>query len=153
MLDRAAVIRLLEEAEAQQQGRYGHVSGAVSLSALEPMRSIPHRVVVLLGMDEQRLPRRDQRPSYDLMLQKPWRGDRDRRQEDRAILLEALQACSDHWIATYNAIDPRSGEERNPAAPLSDLLRCLERSYRTPEGQPITAWVLQQQLPLSLIHI
>ncbi len=148
MLDRAAVIRLLEEAEAQQQGRYGHVSGAVSLSALEPMRSIPHRVVVLLGMDEQRLPRRDQRPSYDLMLQKPWRGDRDRRQEDRAILLEALQACSDHWIATYNAIDPRSGEERNPAAPLSDLLRCLERSYRTPEGQPITAWVLQQQLPL-----
>ena len=144
MLDRAAVVRLLEEAEMQQQGRYGHVSGAVSLSALEPMRSIPHRVVVLLGMDEQRLPRRDQRPSYDVMLQQPWRGDRDRRQEDRAILLEALQACSDHWIATYNAIDPRSGEERNPAAPLSDLLRCLERSYRTAEGEPITAWVLRQ---------
>ena len=148
MLDRAAVVRLLEEAEMQQQGRYGHVSGAVSLSALEPMRSIPHRVVVLLGMDEQRLPRRDQRPSYDVMLQQPWRGDRDRRQEDRAILLEALQACSDHWIATYNAIDPRSGEERNPAAPLSDLLRCLERSYRTPQGQPLTTWVLQQQPPL-----
>ena len=147
-LDRAAVVRLLEEAETQQQGRYGHVSGAVSLSALEPMRSIPHRVVVLLGMDEQRLPRRDQRPGYDLMLQQPWRGDRDRRQEDRAILLEALQACSDHWIATYNAIDPRSGEERNPAAPLSDLLRCLERSYRTAEGEPITTWVLQQQPPL-----
>ncbi|MGB0278528.1 MAG: hypothetical protein ACPF98_07125, partial [Prochlorococcaceae cyanobacterium] len=147
-LDRAAVVRLLEEAEAQQQGRYGHVSGAVSLSALEPMRSIPHRVVVLLGMDEQRLPRRDQRPGYDLMLQQPWRGDRDRRQEDRAILLEALQACSDHWIATYNAIDPRSGEERNPAAPLSDLLRCLERSYRTEAGEPITTWVLQQQPPL-----
>ncbi|NBQ37667.1 MAG: hypothetical protein EBU42_08995, partial [Synechococcus sp.] len=100
------------------------------------------------GMDEQRLPRRDQRPGYDLMLQQPWRGDRDRRQEDRAILLEALQACSDHWIATYNAIDPRSGEERNPAAPLSDLLRCLERSYRTEAGEPITTWVLQQQPPL-----
>jgi len=151
LLDRAAVVRLLEDAEAQQQGRYGHVSGAVSLSALEPMRSIPHRVVVLLGMDEQRLPRRDQRPGYDLMLQQPWRGDRDRRQEDRAILLEALQACGDHWIATYNAIDPRSGEERNPAAPLSDLLRCLERSYSTPEGQPITAWVLQQQPPLPAL--
>ena len=151
LLDRAAVVRLLEEAETQQQGRYGHVSGAVSLSALEPMRSIPHRVVVLLGMDEQRLPRRDQRPGYDLMLQQPWRGDRDRRQEDRAILLEALQACSDHWIATFNAIDPRSGEERNPAAPLSDLLRCLERSYRTAEGEPITAWVLQQQPPLPAL--
>ena len=151
LLDRAAVVRLLEEAETQQQGRYGHVSGAVSLSALEPMRSIPHRVVVLLGMDEQRLPRRDQRPGYDLMLQQPWRGDRDRRQEDRAILLEALQACSDHWIASFNAIDPRSGEERNPAAPLSDLLRCLERSYRTAEGEPITAWVLQQQPPLPAL--
>ena len=145
MLDRAAVVRLLEEAEMQQQGRYGHVSGAVSLSALEPMRSIPHRVVVLLGMDGS-----------------GYRGGINARYDDAAtalagrsrsstggsaILLEALQACSDHWIATYNAIDPRSGEERNPAAPLSDLLRCLERSYRTPQGQPLTTWVLQQQPP------
>ena len=65
--------------------------------------------------------------------------------------LEALQACSDHWIASFNSIDPRSGEERNPAAPLSDLLRCLERSYRTAEGEPITAWVLQQQPPLPAL--
>ena len=147
-LDRDAVVRLLEEAEAQEQGRYGHVSGAVTLSALEPMRSIPHRVVVLLGMDEQRLPRRDQRPGYDLMLQQPWRGDRDRRQEDRAILLEALQACSEQWIATYTASDPRTGEERNPAAPLNDLLRCLERSYRTSTGVPITEAVVQHCSPL-----
>ena len=147
-LDSAAVVTLLEEAEAQEQGRYGHVSGAVTLSALEPMRSIPHRIVVLLGMDEERLPRRDTRAGFDLMLRQRWRGDRDRRQEDRAILMEALQACTQHWIATFTAIDPRSGEERNPAAPLSDLLRCLESSYRTPAGEPITTLVVQQRQPL-----
>lgn len=153
LLDGAAVVALLEEAEAQEQGRYGHVSGAVTLSALEPMRSIPHKVVVLLGMDEQRLPRRDTRAGFDLMVRQPRRGDRDRRQEDRAILLEALQACTHHWIATYTSIDPRSGEERNPAAPLSDLLRCLESSYRTTGGEPITTLVHQQAEPLPPLAV
>jgi exodeoxyribonuclease V gamma subunit len=150
-LSREAVIRLLEEAEAEEQGRYGHVSGAVTLSALEPMRSIPHPVVVLLGMDEQRLPRRDYRPSFDLMARHPWRGDRDRRQEDRGILLETLQACRSHWIATYTGIDPRTAEQLNPAGPLADLLSSLERSYRTATGEAITAWVLRQAEPLATL--
>ncbi|MFZ4803759.1 MAG: exodeoxyribonuclease V subunit gamma [Synechococcus lacustris] len=150
-LDREAVTRLMEEAEAQEQGRYGHVSGAVTLSALEPMRSIPHRVVVLLGMDDQRLPRRDNPASYDLMALEPWRGDRNRRQEDRAMLLEALQACRDQFIATYNGSDPRTGEARNPAAPLAELLASLERSFRGPGGQPIGPLLVHQAEPLRPI--
>ena len=32
-------------------GRFGHRSGALTVSALEPMRAIPHRVIVLMGLD------------------------------------------------------------------------------------------------------
>ena len=147
-LEREAVVLLLEEAEAQEQGRYGHVSGAVTLSALEPMRSIPHRVVVLLGMDEERLPRPDHSPQYNLIAAKPWRGDRSRRQEDRAILLETLQASRHHWIATFTGTDPCTGEQRNPAGPLADLISCLASEYRSSAGKPITDLLLRYAAPL-----
>jgi exodeoxyribonuclease V gamma subunit len=150
-LSRDAVLLLLEKAEAKEQGRYGHVSGAVTLSALEPMRSIPHRVVVLLGMDEERLPRPDQLTEYNLMGHQPWRGDRSKRMEDRAILLETLLACRDHWIATYTGTDPRTGEARNPASPLADLLSCIATEYRSTTENPLTHYLLHQAPPLRPI--
>ena len=147
-LERRAVQTLLEEAEGQEQGRYGHVSGAVTLSALEPMRSIPHRVVVLLGVDADRLPRRDDAAPYDLMALQPWRGDRSRRQEDRGILLEALLACRDQFIATYTGRDACSGAELEPAGPLADLLRAVETGFRAADGGPVLPLVHRQAPPL-----
>ena len=147
------MVLLLEEAEAQEQGRYGHVSGAVTLSALEPMRSIPHRVVVLLGMDEERLPRQDNFANYNLMARNPWRGDRSRRQEDRAILLETLQACRHHWIATYTGTDPRTGEEQNPAGPLADLISCLTTQYRCSDGTAIKDLLVRRAPPLRPLPV
>ena len=146
LLDRQAVQTLLEEAEGQDQGRYGHVSGAVTLSALEPMRSIPHRVVVLLGLDADRLPRRDDPAPFDLMARQPWRGDRSRRQDDRGILLEALLACRDHCIATYTGRDACSGAELEPAGPLADLLRAVDTGFRSSDGGPVLP-LLQRQAP------
>jgi len=150
LLDRQAVRTLLEEAEGQDQGRYGHVSGAVTLSALEPMRSIPHRVVVLLGLDADRLPRRDEPAAFDLMARHPWRGDRSRRQEDRGILLEALLASRDHLIATYTGRDACSGASLEPAGPLADLLRAIDTGFRADDGQSVLPWVQRQAPPLPL---
>lgn len=147
-LDRQAVRALLEEAEGQDQGRYGHVSGAVTLSALEPMRSIPHRVVVLLGLDADRLPRRDDPAPFDLMARQPWRGDRSRRQEDRGILLEALLACRDHLIATCTDRDACSGAALEPAGPLTDLLRAIDTGFRAADGTSVLPLVERQSPPL-----
>ena len=41
-LDIAVVISVLEEALSTESGRFGHRSGALTISALEPMRAIPH---------------------------------------------------------------------------------------------------------------
>ena len=139
-LDAAAVRRLMQDGIRDRQGGYGHHSGAITLSALEPMRSIPHRVVALLGMDEQRLPRREPRSGFDLIARSPQPGDRDRRQEDKALLLEALLASRGWLVATYNGSDPRTGDALNPAAPLADLITALERGFHradTPD-QPLT---------------
>ena len=65
------------------------------------MRSVPHRVVCLLGLDDGAFPRKAPRDGDDLMLADPHVGDRDSRTEDRQLLLDALMAAqrpADHHL-------------------------------------------------------
>ena len=61
------VAELLGERLSEGSGRFGHRSGALTISALEPMRAIPHKVVVLLGLDAGVFPRQRQRPGFHLL--------------------------------------------------------------------------------------
>ena len=72
------------------------------------MRSVPHRVVCLLGLDDGVFPRKSPRDGDDLMLDDPHVGDRDARTEDRQLLLDALLAATDHLIVTYTGNDERT---------------------------------------------
>ena len=47
-LDIAVVLEVLNEALSVDSGRFGHRTGSLTISALEPMRAIPHKVIVLM---------------------------------------------------------------------------------------------------------
>ena len=72
------------------------------------MRSVPHRVVCLLGLDDGVFPRKAPRDGDDLMLDDPHVGERDARTEDRQQLLDALMAATDRLIVTYTGNDERT---------------------------------------------
>ena len=76
------------------------------------MRSVPHRVVCLLGLDDGAFPRKAPRDGDDLMLDDPHVGDRDARTEDRQLLLDALMAATDRLIITYTGNDERTNVAR-----------------------------------------
>ena len=69
-------------------------TGHLTVCTLEPMRSVPHRIVCLLGLDDDAFPRKAPRDGDDLLLDDPWIGERDPRSEDRQLLLDALMAAS-----------------------------------------------------------
>src|SRR6202008_2326675 len=54
-------------------------TGHLTVCTLVPMRSVPHRVVCILGLDDGEYPRRARRDGDDLMLAEPHVGDRDPR--------------------------------------------------------------------------
>ena len=81
------------------------------------MRSIPHKVVCLLGLDDGSFPRHIERDGDDLTAQDPRVGDRDARSEDRQLLLDALLAARQHLVITYSGHDERSNQPRPPAVP------------------------------------
>ena len=103
-------------------------TGHLTICTLHPMRTVPHRVVCLLGLDDTAFPRRSPRDGDDLMIEERRPGERDPRSEDRQMLLDALMAARDHFVITYTGRDERTNEERPPAVPVSELLDAIERT-------------------------
>ena len=98
------------------------------------MRSIPHKVVCLLGLDDGSFPRHIERDGDDLTAQDPRVGDRDARSEDRQLLLDALLAAREHLVITYSGHDERSNQPRPPAVPVGELFDVVDHTVRTAVG-------------------
>jgi exodeoxyribonuclease V gamma subunit len=115
--------------------RANFCTGHLTVCTLVPMRSIPHRVVCLLGLDDGSFPRHIERDGDDLTTLSPRVGDRDVRSEDRQLLLDALLAAGDNLIITYSGRDERSNLHRPPAVPVGELLDVIDHSARGAKGQ------------------
>ena len=100
-LDVTVAAEVLSEALSADSGRFGHRSGSLTVSALEPMRAIPHKVIVLMGLDGQAFPRRDQRPGFHLLEQQRRLGDPRCGDQDRYVLLEALMSARQHLMISW----------------------------------------------------
>ncbi|MGH9056898.1 MAG: exodeoxyribonuclease V subunit gamma [Acidimicrobiales bacterium] len=110
-------------------------TGDVTVCTLVPMRSVPHRVVCLLGLDDGTFPRHTERDGDDLLVADPRVGDREASSEDRQLLLDALLAATGHLIVTYSGRDERTNHPRPPAVPVSELLDVVDRTVRTATGE------------------
>jgi exodeoxyribonuclease V gamma subunit len=135
---RALLGERLEGRPTRANFRTGHLT----ICTLVPMRSVPHRAVCLLGLDDAVFPRRRPRDGDDLMLDDPHVGDRDARAEDRQLLLDALMAATDRLIVTYTGNDERTNIATPPAVPVGELLDMIERSG-VPREQVVTRHPLQ----------
>ncbi len=110
-------------------------TGHLTMCTLVPMRSVPHRVVCLLGLDDTVFPRADRADGDDLLARQPLVGDSDARSSDQQLLLDAVLAAEDHLVITYTGRDERTNEVRRPAIPLAELLDVVERTARVAVGE------------------
>ena len=127
---------LLAERLAGRPTRANFRTGHLTICTLVPMRSVPHRVVCLLGMDDGVFPRKAPRDGDDLILDDPRVGDRDPRTEDRQMLLDALLAATYRVIVTYTGNDERTNIPRPAAVPVGELLDAVDATVRTEDGAP-----------------
>jgi exodeoxyribonuclease V gamma subunit len=133
-LELADVRALLADRLRGRPTRANFRTGHLTVCTLVPMRSVPHRVVCVLGLDDGEYPRRARRDGDDVMLAEPHVGDRDPRAEDRQMLLDALLAATERLIITYTGNDERTNVRRPPAVPVGELLDVVDRTVRCDEG-------------------
>ncbi len=121
---------LLAERLQGRPTRANFRTGHLTICTLVPMRSVPHRVVCLLGLDDGAFPRKPPRDGDDVMLERPQIGERDPRSEDRQLLLDALMAAGEQLIITYSGHDERTNTPLPPAVPVGELLDVADATVR-----------------------
>jgi exodeoxyribonuclease V gamma subunit len=117
---------LLQRHLAGRPTRANFRTGTLTVCTMVPMRSVPHRVVCLIGLDEGVFPRKGMVDGDDVLARTPMTGERDARSEDRQLLLDAIGAATEKLIITYTAANEYSGQPRPPAVPLAELLDTLD---------------------------
>jgi exodeoxyribonuclease V gamma subunit len=122
----ADVRGLLVERLRGRPTRANFRTGTLTVATLVPMRSVPHRVVCLLGLDDGVFPRAGVPDGDDVIARDPLVGERDPRSEDRQLLLDAICAAGEHLVVVHSGADERTGARRPPAVPLGELLDAIE---------------------------
>lgn len=113
------------------------LAGPVNICTLMPMRSIPFKVVCLLGMNDGVYPRQLAPLGFDLMSQKPRRGDRSRRDDDRYLFLEALISAQQKLYISYIGRSIQDNSERFPSVLVQELIDYIGQSHYLPGDEAL----------------
>ena len=105
------------------------ITGKVCFCTMIPMRSIPFRHIFLVGFGQDVYPRRSETSGFDLMARHRMRGDRDRRDEDRYMFLEAIFSARKSLTVSYVGRDMHSNQELEPSVLVSELLDYCGRTF------------------------
>ncbi|MBD0333018.1 MAG: exodeoxyribonuclease V subunit gamma, partial [Chitinophagaceae bacterium] len=76
-------------------------TGGITFCSLIPMRSIPFKVVALLGLNFDKFPRKETRVSFNLMEQEKRRGDRNVKENDKHLFLESILSARKYFYVSY----------------------------------------------------
>jgi exodeoxyribonuclease V gamma subunit len=123
---------LLAERLAGRPTRANFRTGTLTVCTMVPMRSVPHRVVCLVGLDDGVFPRSALPDGDDALARGPMTGERDIRSEDRQLLLDAVCAATETLVITYTGADEHTGHPLPPSVPLAELLDALDLTTPAP---------------------
>ncbi len=113
----------------------GFLTEGVTFCSMLPMRSIPFKVICMVGMNSDAYPRRSRKLGFDLMARNPMRCDRSRRSDDRYLFLEALLSARDLLYISYVGQSVEDNTSAPPSSLVSELLDYLEENFEFP-GTP-----------------
>ncbi|MCK4501566.1 MAG: exodeoxyribonuclease V subunit gamma, partial [Desulfuromonadales bacterium] len=108
---------------------FGFMTGGVTFCAMLPMRSIPFKVIALIGMNDGAFPRQSRPPGFDLVALHPQRGDRSLRDEDRYLFLEALLSARSCFYISYIGQSIKDNSDIPPSVLVSEFMDTIELGY------------------------
>lgn len=110
------------------------MTGGVTFCSMLPMRSIPFKVICLLGMNNDAYPRRTKKLGFDLMMKNPKKGDRSRRNDDRYLFLETILSARQTLYISYLGQSSQDNTPVPPSVLVSELIDYLEKNFHLEDG-------------------
>lgn len=116
---------------AEPAGGQAFLNGKVTFCNMVPMRSVPFKVIWLLGMNDMDYPRSQRPPAFDLIATKPRLGDRSRREDDRYLFLEALLSARDQLSISWVGRDQQANTDQPPSVVVAELRDYINRGWQS----------------------
>lgn len=133
-----SVLYHLEKALDQKRLCYreNHLQ-AVRFCSMLPMRALPAKVVVLMGMEEENYPRRDSQVSLNQLYHHPKADPFPTATDfDRYLFLEAVLSARKSLILTYSHPAKNEGKEGACSLLIAELMGYLDRGFIVEEKKP-----------------
>jgi exodeoxyribonuclease V gamma subunit len=111
-----------------------------------PMRSIPFKMICLVGMNDDAYPRQSRKLGFDLMLKHPRPGDRSRRKDDRYLFLEAVLSARKALYISYVGRSRQDNTRIPPSVVVSELLDYIEQGFTCTSGAIRERIVMEHRL-------
>ena len=117
-------------------------TGNITFCSMLPMRSIPFKVIAILGLNQKEFPRQDNPVEIDLMQAQSQRpGDRSRRGDDRYLFLESIVSARHYLHLSYQYKHIKNNSRREPSLVLKMLIDHCHHFY-TPAALPVVEHAL-----------
>ncbi len=151
------VIQQWFEYEAEATSSLDFLRGRLTFCSMLPMRSIPFKVICLLGLNDGEFPKQDRFLPFNLLSQSYEKGDRSQRADDRYQFLEAILAARQRLYLSYIGQSIRTNDPIPPAPVVSELIEAIEQgggsiTVRSHPLQPFAASYFSAETDLFSHH-
>ncbi|NLR59673.1 exodeoxyribonuclease V subunit gamma [Chitinophaga polysaccharea] len=109
------------------------VNGGITFCSLIPMRSIPFKIVALMGLNYDKFPRRENKSSFNLMEENRQKGDRNVKENDKHLFLETLLSAREYLYISYLGKNAKDNADLPPSALVDELIDYIEAGTLSPE--------------------
>ncbi len=131
---------------AEEKG-IGFMTGGVTFCAMLPMRSIPFKVICMIGLNDGSFPRQNIASGFDLIASHPKVGDRSLRDEDRYLFLETVLSARYSLYISFIGQSIKDNSEIPSSVLVSELIDAIGRGFVAEGGgQPEERLVTRHRL-------
>lgn len=113
---------------------YKFARGGITFCSLIPMRSIPFKIVAMLGLDFDKFPRKPNITGFDLIHKFPMPGDRNIKVNDKHLFLETLMSAGDYLYLSYTGQRIKDNAKLPPSILVDELIGFIESCSQQPEA-------------------
>lgn len=121
---------LIESISQDTSGKL-FASEGISFCSFIPMRSIPFKIVAILGMNDASFPRKEKLNNFNLMALKPQLGDRNIKDNDKHLFLETLLSAKEKLYLSYLGVSAIDNAKKAPSILVDELLQYIQNGMES----------------------
>lgn len=111
----------------------GFLNGGITFAELTPLRSVPAKMICVLGLNDLSFPRHETPSPFRLANDRFRPGDRDIRKQDQYLFLETLLSARQKLYLSYTGFSLRNPGQSPPSVLVSQLFDYLEMAVAWPD--------------------